>query len=306
MEVAGMQVINDKLKFKVRPDGGGLVVKVSLEQETESETMETEVETGFAVRFDKLYEYRKQTTSGIMTRSASDDAYQFGTDEIVQEWDLDEWTDISGVTTDGDLLKFSATALGIAKFGFTIAQSDSADISANRMKIDFTLDGYNWTSDDTFLALISHIETENDVKVKDENEENEGEDADMAQTATEANIDFSKVSNLMGYSAFGTYSWVPTAEATTSTNTTDGRFLEVTETVNVVATTAAEDVGMAKQNIAFSFLTRGANKIYWDPEAGVGYNVEGSSANSGVPSSGVWMVPASLAMVTVAASMMLL
>jgi hypothetical protein len=308
----GMQVIEDKLKFKIRPDRGGLVVSVMLQQEMENETMESETETGFDVRFDKLIEYRKQTASGVMTaRSASSEAYEFGVDEIVQEWDLDEWTDMSGVTVEGDLLKFSATALGIANFGFTIAQTYTGAISANRMKIDFTLDGYEWTGDDTYLALISHVETENEVDVKqspmagaeeEEDEEAETEEVEGAAAeqetemamaegdGNEATIDFSRVSNLLGYSAFGTYSWVPTAESTKATNTTDGRFLEVTETIPVVATTAPGGVGMSKQDIAFSFIGagRGADKIYWDPEAGVGYRVEGSAA--GVSSaSGVWI-----------------
>jgi len=291
-------VYEDKLKYKIDLSRKGVVVKVGHDQEVENSETETETEMGFDVRFDKLIEYRKIIADGVSARSAvgSTEAYQFGVDEIVQEWDLAEWNDgLSDISSLNNLLRFSAAALGdVAQFDFTIAQADEGPLNANTIKIDISLNGYNWTSDDTFLALVSHVETENEVEVKNDGKKASDEsDSDGTDTVDSASgpraaeegsidIDFYNAPGMQGYQPIGVYSWAPTAEATTMKNSTDGRLLQVTETIQVVATLAPGDDGKSKQDVAFSFVGagRGASMIYWDPEAGVRYNAEGSSSAS--------------------------
>jgi hypothetical protein len=303
-------IIEDKLKFKVRVADNGVVIKVSLEQEAETETTETELEIGFDVRFDKLIEYKKgrvveevdaedkedseptavarQAGGGGGGGSHYDNAYQFGQDTIIQEFDLSDWSGLSPVAESGsgNLLTFNATSFGVAEFAFTIAQATEGAISANSMKIDVTIEDFPWMESGSFLALISHVDTEYDVEVEDDSESSEdGSDTPVADAAMggQANINFSQIGGLLGYEAFGRYSWAPTAEATTATNSTDGRELQVTDTIQVIATIKEGDEGQSKQDIAFSFVgagASGADRIYWDPETGVGYNMAGSSAGS--------------------------
>jgi hypothetical protein len=293
--------IEDELEFKIKTATSGLVIEVSLEQESETDEMESETETGFEVRFDKLIEYRKGgVSSGIISRSAGSEAYEFGVDEVVAEWDMRDWSGFSAVSTseNGNLLSFSSSSLdGAAAFTFTIAQADEGAISANRMKIDFNLTDFPWVGNDTFVALISHIETENDVDVymygdyKDEGNEDTSEGSSIevlpgdgrAAKGDEADvvIDLPGVYKSVGFvQAFGQYSWAKTAETSVETTDADGRRLQVTKTIPVIATIAPGAKG-SEQDIAFSFTGagQGANWIYWDPEAGVGYSV-GSSSGS--------------------------
>ena len=92
---------------------------------------------------------------------------------------------------------------------------------------------------------------------------------------------------------FGQFTWAKTAVATKSVgggNST--RFLSE-ETVAVVATTSSltsdeTDPDNTYQEIAFSFTgaASGASRIYWDPEAGIGYDVETVSASGGAGGAG--------------------
>ena len=188
-------------------------------------------------------------------------------------------------------MTFSASTLGgMATFTFTIHEvGDGMDISANNMKIDFLMENYQWAStDDTFLALVCHIETKNDVDV-----ESKGNDDDALE-AEDVIISFANsarsASTSKSFVPFGTFTWADTAEAlpmgvnvTEAANAT--RLLEEqSTTISVVATKSAEtsdeeDPDNTYNEIAFSFVGagRGASRIYWDPEAGVGYN-EASAA----------------------------
>lgn len=249
--------------------------------------METETETKYTLVYDRIIEYRK-------VGSAPDGHYEWDVDEIVNTWPMDTWNDLSAVATDGNLLTFSASD-GVASFTFTIAQAESVDLTANKMKIDFLLESYPWdASGDTYVALVSHIETERETGT-------EGEDG--TDVVEDVMISFNEVVDTRGFIPFGEYSWAKTAEATRSSNatmgegdgqiqversgenTTDGIGLSsTTTTINVVASSAPQtqtaEAGTTFQEIAFSFVgaAQGADRIFWDPEAGVGYADDGSSA----------------------------
>lgn len=260
--------IKDEIKFKVKSKGSDhLEVKVEYEQEIEDATTETETETQYKVKFDRLIEYRKAGATVEISRSggsspSDDEGYQWGVDEIVAEVALDSWTDFTPIDVDGNIMTFSTSALdGNATFTFHIAQADDSntDVTANKMKIDFLLQDYQWNSTDTYVALICGIETEREVKV-----ETEDEDGTKSRQASDVVIDFDDAIDSIGVIPFGEYTWADFAEVGNSTNSTDMEIIEVV---------ATSPEGADSTEIAFSFVGAGmgASKIYWDPEAGVGY-----------------------------------
>ena len=279
----GVSKIEDEIKFKVGATKGDFL-KIKVEYETEVEDLATdaeeEIETQYTIVYDRILEYRN-------SHDGNDENYEW--DEVVNEWPLNMWDTLSELETDGDLLKFSASD-GIATFSFTIAQTDSMDLTTNKMKIDFLLENYPWdASGDTFVALVSHIETERTTEL--DRGYGGGEDE-----VTEAVIDFQEAVDTIGFIPFGDYSWEKTAEATTfgtseivvnGTDNFDGLvgLSDVTETIAVIASSAPTTDNSKYTEIAFSFVgaAQGADRIYWDPEAGVGYGY-GSSADSAAAS----------------------
>ena len=254
------------------------------------------------------------------TSSAVDNAYQWDMDTVIQEWDITDWTELTPVSTsaNGNLLTFSATALGgVAEFTFTISQSTEGVLSANSMKIDVTIEGFPWSESGTYIALLSHVDTENEVQIKEDmgpgmEEEEDTEDGDDEEASmegpSEANVDFSQIGGLLGYETFGRYSWAPTAEATSTS--TEGRALQMTNNIQVIATVKEGDEGMSKQDIAFSFVgagASGAERIYWDPETGVGYTSETSASTTvgGAGSSAFALKAGALALAAIAAPVLL-
>lgn len=329
-------VIEDELKFKVRVAKDGVVIKVSYEHQDQTNTTETETEMAFDVRFDKLVEYKKgkfeleegieedvevgedeveepedgpedgptavarQSDGGSSITTSTTEAFEFDLDTVIQEFHLSDWSGLSPVveSASGNLLTFNSSAFGVVEFAFTIAQSSEGAISANSMKIDVTIEEFPWMESGSYLALISHVETDYDVKVKDndrrrpgllggdepiEGEPVEGPVGGPLGGPGEAEISFQDIGTLFGYEAFGRYAWAAEAEATTSSNSTDGRELQMSSTIEVIATMKEGDEEHSKQDIAFSFVgagASGANRIYWDPEAGVGYSQEASSSSA--------------------------
>ena len=144
------------------------------------------------------------------------------------------------------------------------------------------------------------------MEEEEDNEDGDVEEASM-EGPSEANVDFSQIGGLLGYETFGRYSWAPTAEATTTS--TDGRALQMTNNIQVVATVKEGDEGMSKQDIAFSFVgagASGAERIYWDPETGVGYTSETSASTVGGAGSSAFALKAgSLALAAIAAPVLL-
>ena len=267
----------------------------------------TDIRTKYTLIYDRLIEYRKNGT-------ASDGHYEWGIDEIVAEYPMDKWDELTAVQTNGDLLTFSAT-VGMATFNFTISQSDATDISTNKMKIDFLLENYPWAeSGDTYIALVSHVETERKTRT--------GREGPESDRVSDILIDFDDAAQTIGFVPFGEYTWASTAEATVTTpavgdlngtgvmversanNTgfnatgnstasgTSGNFTSAgtagnytntrTATISVVASSSNRtDPGPGPrpndntfQEIAFSFVGagKGADRIFWDPEAGIGYS----------------------------------
>jgi hypothetical protein len=293
-----MSEIEDELIFQVRATSGNyLQVTVAYETEVETAALETETETEYTVVFDRLIEYRK-------VGNAADDHYEWNVDEVVAEWPLNTWEPLSDIqTTANNRTVFSATT-GMVTFTFTISQTDSEDLTTNKMKIDFLLENYPWdASGNTFIALVSRIETERQIWTHD----------GQGDQVLDVLINFKDAVDTIGFVPFGEYTWATTAEATFVATTSSGNFTGISiedgtmNSTNVMverSTTTGQDQGQDQtaiiaviaskkststtpggiwgnytlEEIAFSFVGagQGANRIYWDPEAGIGYTSSAS------------------------------
>jgi hypothetical protein len=295
-----MSNVKDELKFKVMAKrGDSLKIIVQYESEVETAQSETETETQYTVVFDRLLEYRK-------FGNAPDNHYEWNVDEIVAEWPLDSWDPLSDLQTSADNRTIFSATTGMVTFTFTISQSDSENLTTNKMKIDFLLENYPWdASGNTYVALISRIETEREIEI-------DGKDDDgQEDQVSDVMINFKDAVDTIGFVPFGEYSWATTAEATNfgvgtsfgntttgmmddwSGNTTTNGMIErssstgqnQTTTISVVASksssssaTVGASANSTVEEIAFSFVGagQGANRIFWDPEAGIGYTSSAS------------------------------
>ena len=132
------------------------------------------------------------------------------------------------------------------------------------------------------------IDQTSETKTAEEEEEPDGEEGNdnaerrrrLSRESQEVIISFDDVLETTGIRPFGEYTWAKEAEVissnSTSSNSTDtSRFLRevqnVTETIQVVATSPSD----GSDRLAFSFVggeaAKGAPMIYWDPETGVNY-----------------------------------
>ena len=271
-------------------------MKVEYEKELETDDSETESETQYRVNFLRLLEYRKAQQDGPVVTNG-DNAYVWDVDEVVQSINLDEFEGLSDVVTDaaGITSSFSATTTdGMVTFTFTISRGGEGQrVTANKMKVDFELRDFPWQgSGDTYIALVSSVETERKIEVDyDKDHQDQGE-------VKEVMISFADALDTTGTMPFGEFTWANDAivmemdamNATTATSkkvpveaSVDGETIRVIATSPFVATplfmsdsgTRATSVEM----IAFSFIgpaAPSAQYLYWDPEAGIGYS--GTSA----------------------------
>jgi len=291
-----MSEIEDELNFQVRATSGNyLQITVSYESEVETAQSETETETQYTVVFDRLIEYRK-------VGNAADDHYEWNVDEVVAEWPLNTWEPLSDIqTTANNRTVFSATT-GMVTFTFTISQTDSEDLTTNKMKIDFLLENYPWdASGNTFIALVSRIETEREIVMDD----------GVEDQVSDVLINFKDAVDTIGFVPFGEYTWATNAEATFVATTTSGNSSSIgmedgamnstnvmiersttssqnqTTTIAVIASKSSSatvdgtSADSTLEEIAFSFVGagQGANRIYWDPEAGIGYTSSAASSH---------------------------
>lgn len=256
----------DSIKFKISADEEGLKVEVEYEQEVETEMSETESETKYEIVFDRIVEYQKSTTTGVQG------AYDWDESNIVSELLLSDFRPFSQIGNyDGNKYAFSITTTdGMATFTFTISQGGVNEaLTANKMKIDFELNGYGWVRDDTYVALLSYVESEREVEI-------EYEDGDKRKTE-DVKISFEDAIQGTGVKPFGEFTWAKEAEVRNVSNEeSDETEIAVmtseedSVTISVIATSPPDD----SEKVAFSFVGESAmtaSSIYWDPEAGISY-----------------------------------
>jgi hypothetical protein len=288
--------LKDKIDFKITTGTRGLGVKVEYEQEVKTGDVKSETETEYEIIFDRIVEYSKAVDGD------GDEAYDWDTDIIVQTVSLNNWESFSEVTdaADGVMSYFSASSLdGHVTFKFTVSRADQGEkVTANKMKIDFSLVDFPWVGNDTHVALLSTVESKQKVDVEDADDEMEdGGLARKAKKAKDVIISFDEAQDTVGIIPFGEYTWDESAEViepaasanetTTETQRSGVDVAGVPTTISVVATspTFTDTSEITKERrIAFSFIRDAAisaSNIYWDPEAGVGYSDNSSDNSSG-------------------------
>jgi hypothetical protein len=283
--------IKDEIKFKVSAKGSdGLKVKVEYENEIETTTEETETETQFEIVFDRIIEYRKASSSVALLSTSGqttpdEQAFHWEQDTIVQEWPMEDWEDFTQVVDDGNRSTFSvSTPDAIATFTFTISRATETDvITANKMKIDFELNNFPWAFDDTYVALMCTVQSQRKVEV-------EFEDGTDSENTKDVKISFEDATNALGFVPFGAYTWQETAEVMaaakdTNSDGTNSTTSPMSETIAVIATSPSPNTNdeESSNEIAFSFVgepAQSAANIYWDPEAGIGYEEATGNVNS--------------------------
>jgi hypothetical protein len=328
--------IRDKIEYKVKTSNKGISVKVVYKEEYEEEEgvdEYTDTSTEFEVKFDSIVEYKKDesATNNGEEASADDEAYDWDQDEILQTLELNEWQNFSTVMSDeeGVVSYFSATSLDdVATFNFTISRADIGEkVTANTMKIDVHIIDFPWMRNDTYLALLSSVNSKLKVEMTYDEaamvmNDHDGSDDKKPKhkPMKDFQISFEEATGDIGFVPFGEYKWedladvyvsgtslpvlsdgqpiidITTADnieiATTSTtavgkiganNATsspeelDGYYYtgdEVTETIQVVATSPEQIGNETFQLLAYSFVgsaAHNASDIYWDPEAGIRY-----------------------------------
>jgi len=149
--------------------------------------------------------------------------------------DLDDWEPLSDVEDDGTIATFTATSKGREggdiTFDFTISRADVNDqITANTMKIDFNVADWPWMRNDTYVALLSTVETERKIKAKVKKH-------NKADVTMDLQVAFDDVADTSEFVPYGRYEWENTAEASEESFANETAFARRTvQTVSVVAT----------------------------------------------------------------------
>lgn len=288
--------IRDKIKYTVKSDKKGVEVKVEYEQEFEEVDGDAEGEssTSFKIVFDSIVEYAKSNTmDNNSSNLPEDEAYDWDDDEVVQTVELKDWAALSTVESDGMVSHFFASSEDqVVAFNFSISRADQGTkLTANTMKIDVHIVGFPWMRNNTFLALTSTVSSKMDVDVKHDDE------ASALLPQDDVQIPFASAVDTVGFVPFGSYKWDGAAEVVStdkegglSTNTEESLPLAVEKAANpyqgfvklnkysrairVIASSPMEYGNETTQLIAYSFVgsaAHNASYIYWDPEAGIGY-----------------------------------
>ena len=164
--------MEDEIDFQVyASDDDGICIKVKYEQEIEDEAadMEQETEASFKVCFQQLIEYSKQEGS-------SEEAYGWSEgDTIHQTFDLTDWADFGEVLTDSSdgMSTFDVTSNdGLITMTFTIMPAgDDERITANSIKADVRIVDFPWTQSNSYVALLSDVESELEVDIDQEEDD---------------------------------------------------------------------------------------------------------------------------------------
>lgn len=311
--------IEDEINYKVKTTDKGIRVDIEYEQEIKTADIETETETKFDLLFENLVEYVKASGSGTGTETEGGDseetseAYDWDQDTILQTIPLSGWDAIPGIVNDdgGVVSYFTATTssgmnAGSIAFNFTISRAEEGErLTANRIKIDVLILDFPWTRSDSYLALLSTVESKKKVEMTYDEEATVSTDG-KAKKARDVTVVFGEdgVEEALGFSTYGAYTWAESADSIHSIGGDSSNctvsisrqgFLTadnsdcVDETIHVIATSPTQVEEDGSQKIAYSFVGEGAksaSEIYWDPEAGIEYEAEAESGSC-IPSLGL-------------------
>lgn len=208
---------------------------------------------------------------------------------------------------------------GPATFTFTLFPAPTGQsLSASKLKIDVRITNYPWSSaggSSSQLALLTSVEAKSKVETKEERDDRGRDDKDNTPSEDskvhgdkgkskrikdEVTISFGDATDALGAHPFGDYTWETTATAssdglvssndTATINSTDTDAGTTSQTIEVIASSPIVESDERSQFIAFSFMTMGhSSVIFWDPQAGVSYQVANDSTSSAPMAS--WVAP---------------
>lgn len=304
--------IEDEIKYKVKTTDEGIRVEIEYEQEVKTEDLETETETKFKLLFESLVEYVKSDGSEteVDDEDENSQAFDWDKDEIIQIVPLSSWDAIPGIVNDseGVVSYFTASTtsrrnVGSVAFNFTISRATQDEIlTSNSMKIDVLITDFPWTRSDSYVALLSTIESKKKVEMEydDDATVSRGKSKKVKKDVVVLYGD-DGLEEALGFSTFGTYSWLEDADAQRlqdDANCTSAGAVAVNrqadfmgnsncfdvtrEKIQVVATSPTESSEDSIQSIAYSFIGSGAqsaSEIYWDPSVGTGYETDDDSGS---------------------------
>jgi hypothetical protein len=222
------QQVKDEIRYVVETSKEGIKVSIDYKQEVEVEDSKNKTETEFQLEFESIIEYVKgqQTQRWGFSNGVSTEAYDWSTDEIIQVIPLKNWDHIPGIISDPDgvVSYFTATAAlvspsmavgptGKMHFNFTVSEANIDEhITANSMKIDVQILDFPWQRSNSYVALMSSVDSKKKVQMEYNNEAFVS--GGKSKLTQEVFVAFDQQS--LGLEAFGEYRWENNAVATTA------------------------------------------------------------------------------------------
>ncbi len=272
--------IKDQIKLKVTYDSDGLGIKISYEEELDSEGVveaDSEFELEFKVEFRKIIEFVDLDDNGM---------YDKAIDQVVQEYDLDSFQPIgytTSILSDDTVLHYLIVNTTDGMFAVHIffaeefAVVNGTFISPTQTKFDIEITNFNYLEDNSQLALYVKLESEQEYEEDDQtDDEDDGYVNDEDGIIVESN----------GYS--GIFTWNETALV-------DGVVMDVLSNAIEV-----DDEDEYEQKLILNY-PRG-NHIYHDPKVGITF---GQVSTSPLPLVLIGTIIASVAIIGVVAIVLL-
>ena len=236
--------IKDKIKYKVKTVEEGIRVQLEYKQEIETADTETETKTKFELLFENLVEYVKAPG-----RSGTD-AYDWDQDEIIQTIPLTGWDAIPAIASDaeGIVSYFTASTSvmegpGSASFNFTVSRANKDEhISANSMKIDIRILDFPWQRSDSYVALMSTLESKKKVKMEYDDKATVSESGKSKKTKDVIVSFGDEMDQSLGFSAQGSYTWEEEALANSMTATDANTILEKSSEKGIGCNTTCSNI----------------------------------------------------------------
>lgn len=260
--------IKDKIDFLVETTSLGAEIHIKYKHDNRTLGERTKKEEKFSIGLHSLVEYAPESEEVVT------EGYDWDNSIVIQTKMLSKWNEFSDITESSGVYQFHVTTKdGTVRLTFKLSQEENEDenLSANRIKMDVDIFDFKWQQEDTLLALLSTVEAKTKIKshthpTKADNGKGKKfypSDVIISFDAEGANL------------PYGELFWVQTAEVDENTITSE-----------VVATSPIVDddsnATVKSQAIAYAFLNSSkAERIYWDPETGVGYS-KNDDSNSGM------------------------
>lgn len=240
----------DKIEFEFKSDDS---IEFQLKYKTESDS--AEIEMKFKVKFKSIVEYLENgTTTGYQK---GEEVFKYKLED--QDFDDITYEMVTVDTVDTHIFSVSTSDgvfTAIIKISGSLALDGETTLTPNSLKIDIVIENFPYTAADSSLALESRLKTKFHKEVESDTDEEAA-----GFTSGESAVSF-------GESGF--FSWADTADA-------DGTTIDVvTSTIIKLEDDDDEDEHEegdeeteTEEKMFFSFVTKGAAKIYWDPRVGV-------------------------------------